>query len=81
MIKRNGQHAVSEPDIALTAGIPSDIQCQYEDNLRWLEEAEKHQLVVGSEARILYSDQQGRVEIALAFNEAIAKGDISVQRF
>ena len=47
---------------------------QYEDNLRWLGEAEKHRLVVGSQARILYSDQRGRCKIALAFNEAVARG-------
>lgn len=47
---------------------------QYIDNLRWIESAEEHQLVVGSKARILYSDQQGRVEIALAFNKAVRDG-------
>ncbi|KAE9556505.1 hypothetical protein FO519_000199 [Halicephalobus sp. NKZ332] len=47
---------------------------QYTDNLRWIESAEEHQLVVGSKARILYSDQQGRVEIALAFNKAVRDG-------
>ncbi|KAL3082892.1 hypothetical protein niasHS_010694 [Heterodera schachtii] len=44
---------------------------QYEDNLLWIKNAEKHQLVVGSEARILYSDGMGRVELARAFNAAI----------
>jgi urocanate hydratase len=47
------------------------------DNLRWIREAERHQLVVGSQARILYSDEVGRKEIALAFNRAIADGRIS----
>ncbi len=44
------------------------------DNLRWIREAESNQLVVGSQARILYADRAGRVEIALAFNAAIASG-------
>merc|ERR1719270_3030704 len=56
--------------------IPKEIEQQYEDNLRWLAEAEKHKLVVGSQARILYSDQVGRVKIALAFNEAVASGEL-----
>jgi len=54
--------------------IPEEIERQYEDNLRWLAEADKHKLVVGSQARILYSDQVGRVKIALAFNKAVASG-------
>ena len=49
---------------------------QYEDNLRWLDGAGRNKLVVGSQARILYSDQQGRAAIAKAFNEAVAKGEI-----
>lgn len=57
-----------------------EIEQQYEDNLRWLAEAEKHKLVVGSQARILYSDQIGRVRIAQAFNEAVASGRLKVQK-
>ena len=49
--------------------------------MKWLSEAEKHKLVVGSEARILYSDQVGRVKIALALNEAVAKGRLKVRPF
>eukprot|EP00093_Oithona_nana_P015120 15120.XXX_1029661_1036037_1 [CDS] Oithona nana genome sequencing. len=56
--------------------IPAEIQQQYEDNLRWLGEADKHEMVVGSQARILYSDQVGRVKIAKAFNEAVATGKL-----
>merc|ERR1712156_657590 len=56
--------------------IPVEIEQQYEDNLRWLAEADKHKLVVGSQARILYSDQVGRVKIAQAFNQAVASGRI-----
>ena len=63
---------------SLSGGIPKEIAQQYEDNLRWLKEAERHQMVVGSQARILYSDQQGRVAIALAFNKAVAAGEIKV---
>uniref|UniRef100_A0AC34FJ66 Urocanate hydratase n=1 Tax=Panagrolaimus sp. ES5 TaxID=591445 RepID=A0AC34FJ66_9BILA len=44
---------------------------QYDDNRHWIEKAEEHKLVVGSKARILYSDQEGRIEIALAFNKAV----------
>ena len=69
---------------------------QYNDNLRWLKEAEKHRMVVGSQvkinvsmttktfnrsifqARILYSDQEGRAALAKAFNRAVAKGEIRV---
>ena len=58
--------------------IPLEIEQQYQDNMKWLSEAEKHKLVVGSQARILYSDQVGRVKIALAFNEAVATGKLKV---
>ena len=60
-------------------GIPTEIEQQYSDNLRWLREADRHKLVVGSQARILYSDQQGRVAIALAFNKAVKEGLIKVK--
>ena len=49
---------------------------QYRDNIKWIEEAAVNKLVVGSQARILYSNQLGRVKIALAFNEAIKNGEI-----
>lgn len=55
---------------------PPEIQPQILDNLRWIREAHTHQLVVGSQARILYSDAWGRIEIARAFNQAIAEGRI-----
>ena len=54
-----------------------EITTQYRDNIRWIEEAEKHALVVGSKARILYADEQGRLQIALAFNRAIKEGKIT----
>ena len=50
---------------------------QYKDNIRWIEEAKKNKLVVGSQARILYTNQLGRASIAQAFNEAVARGEIS----
>jgi len=56
---------------------PTEIQQQLRDNIKWISEAEQNKLVVGSKARILYADAQGRAEIALAFNEAIKKGEIS----
>ena len=49
--------------------------------MRWLAEAEKHEMVVGSQARILYSDQIGRVKIAQAFNKAVASGQVQVILF
>ena len=54
-----------------------EISTQYQDNIRWIKEAENHDLVVGSKARILYADEQGRLQIALAFNRAIKEGIIS----
>ncbi|MBR1872019.1 MAG: urocanate hydratase [Bacteroidales bacterium] len=56
---------------------PEEIRGQMHDNIRWIEEAGRNHLVVGSQARILYADCEGRTKIALAFNEAIRKGDIS----
>ncbi|MBQ5981870.1 MAG: urocanate hydratase [Prevotella sp.] len=57
--------------------VTDDIRGQLEDNLHWIREAGKNHLVVGSQARILYADAEGRTKIALAFNEAIRKGKIS----
>lgn len=53
---------------------PTNVREQYDNNLKWIEEAEEAKLVVGSQARILYSDQVGRIEIGLAFNNAIRTG-------
>lgn len=52
-------------------GLPDNIAVQYDDNIKWIKEAGKNRLVVGSQARILYADQRARVTIALAFNRAI----------
>lgn len=54
-----------------------DVKQQIRDNLKWIQEAESHNLVVGSQARILYADERGRNTIATRFNEAIADGRIS----
>lgn len=62
-------------DLAQTA--PQEIIQQLQDNIKWIESAEENKLVVGSQARILYADAEGRIKIALAFNEAIRKGAIS----
>ncbi len=56
---------------------PADIHGQLADNLHWIREAAQNNLVVGSQARILYADAEGRTRIALAFNEAIRRGDIT----
>lgn len=63
--------------IQLTA--PPEIQQQMQDNIQWIREAEKNRLVVGSQARILYADAEGRVKIAEAFNQAVADGRLSAQ--
>ena len=57
--------------------VTDDIKGQLLDNLHWIREAGKNNLVVGSQARILYADAEGRTKIALAFNDAIRRGEIS----
>ena len=61
----------------LAEGCCSEVRTQYEDNIRWISEADKHDLVVGSKARILYADESGRTSIALEFNKAISEGRVS----
>ncbi len=61
-------------EMAKTA--PDEIKQQMQDNIRWIKGAQENKLVVGSQARILYADAEGRINIARAFNEAIAKGEI-----
>ncbi len=55
---------------------PSEIRSQLQDNLLWVREAQQNKLVVGSQARILYADAEGRIKIAAAFNQAIKEGKI-----
>ncbi len=61
----------------IKAEAPPEIQQQMADNIKWIKEAESNQLVVGSQARILYADAEGRAKIAEAFNQAIKSGTIS----
>jgi len=61
-------------EIMLTS--PEEIQQQMADNIQWIKGAQENKLVVGSQARILYADAQGRMRIAEAFNKAIANGEI-----
>ncbi|MDE6450585.1 MAG: urocanate hydratase, partial [Muribaculaceae bacterium] len=61
----------------IRATAPADIAGQLDDNIHWIKEAAANRLVVGSQARILYADAEGRTKIALAFNRAIREGEIS----
>ncbi|MBQ9891832.1 MAG: urocanate hydratase [Bacteroidales bacterium] len=61
----------------IAAGAPDEIAGQMRDNIRWIEEAGRNHLVVGSQARILYADCEGRTKIALAFNDAVRRGELS----
>lgn len=61
----------------MTASSPDEISQQMRDNIHWIREAQKNKLVVGSQARILYADADGRIKIAEAFNNAIKEGKIS----
>ena len=62
---------------AIQASAPEVIQQQMSDNIKWIEDANQNNLVVGSQARILYADAEGRIKIATAFNQAIANGEIT----
>ncbi len=55
---------------------PAEIQQQMQDNIQWIKGAQENKLVVGSKARILYADAEGRIAIAKAFNDAIGRGEI-----
>ena len=61
----------------LASNCPEEIRTQYQDNIRWIAEADSHSLVVGSKARILYADESGRKAIATEFNKAISNGEIA----
>ncbi|AXV67109.1 urocanate hydratase (plasmid) [Pseudoalteromonas lipolytica] len=60
----------------IMAESPEEIQQQMQDNITWIKDAKQNKLVVGSQARILYADAQGRADIAKAFNDAINRGEI-----
>ncbi len=61
----------------MIARAPSEIHAQLKDNLTWIEAADQNIPIVGSKSRILYADAEGRIQIAKAFNDAIAKGEIT----
>ncbi|QSB26444.1 urocanate hydratase [Flavobacterium sp. CLA17] len=61
-------------EMAKTA--PNEIQQQMQDNIKWIKGAQENKMVVGSQARILYADAEGRIKIAEAFNQAIARDEI-----
>ena len=61
----------------ILAEAPEEIKGQLRDNIHWIREAGRNHLVVGSQARILYADSEGRTKIARAFNDAIARGEIT----
>jgi urocanate hydratase len=63
--------------VKLAEKAPGEIKMQLEDNIHWIREASGNKLVVGSQARILYADSEGRIAIAEAFNNAVAGGKIS----
>jgi urocanate hydratase len=63
--------------VRIAKSAPSEIIRQLDDNIHWIEEAGKNRLVVGSQARILYADAEGRIAIADAFNKAVAAGTIT----
>ncbi|KAM4722795.1 urocanate hydratase [Rhinophrynus dorsalis] len=68
--------ATSSLEDVIAQGVSDPVKKQYNDNIRWIREAGKHGMVVGSQARILYSDQRGRVSIAVAINKAVAEGQV-----
>ena len=61
----------------LLESAPEEIRLQLRDNIQWIDQAEENRLVVGSQARILYADSEGRIAIASAFNRAIADGTLT----
>ncbi|KAI9920194.1 hypothetical protein PsorP6_015906 [Peronosclerospora sorghi] len=64
-------------ELLADSDVPERVAAQLRDNLRWVEAAEQIQLVMGSEARILYANRMGRSAIAMAFNAAVASGEFS----
>ena len=74
---RNTDRIAREVLEAQLARAPESIHGQLADNIRWISQAEENALVVGSQARILYADAEGRIAIAEAFNQAIARGEIT----
>ncbi|CAH1783441.1 unnamed protein product [Owenia fusiformis] len=83
-LERTDEIAATVSEAIVKTGVSENVKQQYNDNIKWIREAGKHQMVVGSQARILYSDQEGRTAIALAFNKAVAekalKGPVVISR-
>ena len=67
---------LQKTDQAAMSCIDPDLSPMHRDNYHWIKEAGKNKLVVGTQARILYSDEEGRVQIALKFNEMVRRGEI-----
>ncbi|CAI4222114.1 unnamed protein product [Auanema sp. JU1783] len=76
-LKKTDQIACEVIENLANTQIPDGVRQQYIDNSRWIKGADENQLVVGTQARILYSDRAGRIAIAKAFNEAIRSGKIT----
>jgi urocanate hydratase len=74
---RKSDHLAAKVLREIMTHSPESVKQQMQDNITWIEEAEKNKLVVGSQARILYADAEGRAKIAEAFNQAIKSGEIS----
>lgn len=70
-------HIAMEVLTEISKDAPKEIQQQMHDNIQWIKEAKQNKLVVGSQARILYADSEGRIKIAASFNKAIADGKLS----
>lgn len=70
-------HIAMEVLTEISKDAPKEIQQQMHDNIQWIKEAKQNKLVVGSQARILYADSEGRIKIAASFNKAIAEGKLS----
>ena len=75
-LDKTDQLALSVMEEMVTTA-PDEIKQQMHDNIKWIKDAKQNNLVVGSQARILYADAEGRIKIASAFNEAVAYGRIS----
>ena len=74
---RTSDHLAADVLEAIMKEAPEDTKLQMQDNIHWIRTAEENQMVVGSKARILYADSEGRIKIAQRFNEAVRTGEIS----
>ncbi len=74
---RKTDHIAAKVLEEIYATAPDEIKLQLSDNINWIKSAMDNKMVVGSQARILYADAEGRIKIAKAFNDAIANGELS----